>query len=154
MPHITEAPVTDLRAQLVPGARVIRRFWGDDTAAHRYLGSFFTVETAKSDADGWITLTYLGGAERKPNRVTVHYGPHDTIAVVDMQPIAEGSELLTYAHHDDRLTVLGGYMDAHPGTMHRVWDAYRADGSQLAQGVSVEEARSMLKREYRREPQH
>lgn len=139
MPHITEDTVSRLRERITEGARLVRRYWGDDSTP--YGADFHIAVSVAFDADGWVTITYRwytkGGARRVQE---LHYSPDDVVAVVDMRGDA-------YAHHDDRLTLPGGYMDAHPGTSHRVWDVYRSDGTLLAKSETVTGGRALLAEE-------
>lgn len=142
MPHITETTVTAATAAglLAPGVRVAGpRFWTDDQSAHAALGVFLTADDVKTDDDEHATIGYSyyteGGARKKHS---VHWDADDVVAVVEMN--ATGG----YAHHDDRLTLPGGYMDAHPGTSLRVWDVFTADGAPLAQGVTTAQGRALL----------
>lgn len=146
MPHVTE---TTLAAAwelglITDGARLVRRFWGEHKAPHAYLGSFFTAHEVTSDAEGRAALVQHSYREnrRTPGKVTIHYAPDDVVSVVAMTATANGAR--TYLHHDDRLILPGGYMDAHPGTMHGVWDVFHHDGTPIAQRVNVERGRALL----------
>ncbi|MEV7675047.1 hypothetical protein [Streptomyces sp. NPDC088752] len=146
MPHITETTTTAALAAgiLAPGARFTHRFWDADAAPHAYLGSFHTADTVTAHADGSATVTYAWYTEAGQRRTqTLAYSAADVIALAAMTPLGD-SGMDTYEHHDDRLILDAGHMDAHPGTMHRVWDVYAADGKQIAQGVTVADGRTLL----------
>lgn len=145
MPWIREATVSDARDDITVGARLVRRFWPDESAPHAYGDSFHTAEAVKFNADGWVTIDYVRYTEGGSKRVeSLHYAPDDVVAIAAMGLVYAGGNMQTYAHNDSRLFLPGGYMDAHPGTMHGVWDVYRADGTPLAEGVSTAEGRELL----------
>jgi hypothetical protein len=146
MPHITEDTVNRLRDSIVKGARLVRRFWQDDSAPQAYGDGFHTAEAVKLNADGWVTIDYVWYTEGGSKRVeSLHYGPDDVIALVEMKELRPGVQ--TYAHNDSRLILPGGYMDARPGGNLRAWDVYRADGTQLAEDVTTAEGRALLAEE-------
>jgi hypothetical protein len=147
MPHITETTVAAAveAGTLAEGARLCLRVWNDDQAPHAALEAYITADSVKGHADGGATVTYTWYREgsRTPRLGSVDWAGDRVVALVAMKPLGV-SDSMTYAHHDDRLTLDGGHLNAHPGTMHRLWDAYRADGERLAEGVSIAEGRALL----------
>jgi hypothetical protein len=132
MPYIIEDTATRLRDRITQGATLSGRYWSDEDAPHKY--SFYTATAVKRHADGWVTVSYLAPSEerKKPETQELYFAPDDMIALVESH---EG---------DSRLILPGGYMVALPGSNWRLWDAYRADGTPVAQKVSTTEGRALL----------
>lgn len=145
MPHITEDTVANLREHIVKGARIERQFWKDDTAPHAYVGSFHTAQYVTWHPDGAVTISvhYYEEGRRTPRTMDMVWHPSDVVAIAAMAPLGDDGAQ-TYAHHDDRLTLPGGYMDAVPGTMHRTWNVHAPDGTTLDAGATVAEGRALL----------
>ncbi|MFE6000230.1 hypothetical protein ACFQ6C_25775 [Streptomyces sp. NPDC056454] len=144
MPHITELTTATATAAglLTPGARIARRYWPDDRAPHG--ADFVTADTVTTDRGGWVTAAYHWYTESGAKQTTnLMLAPDDVVAVVEMKPLGDSGEM-TYAHHDDRLTLPGGYLNARPATMHGMWDAFTADGAPLAEAVTVDQGRALL----------
>ncbi|MBD0734003.1 hypothetical protein [Streptomyces sp. CBMA29] len=99
----------------------------------------------KFEADGSVNIKthHYPENKSKPNTLNHFYRPDDVVAIVAMEPLGN-SGMDTYANHDDRLILPGGYLAAHPGTMHEVWDAFREDGTRIEDSVTVAEGRALL----------
>lgn len=139
MPWIREATVTDAREEIVPGAYLVRRFWQNEDPAHRYLGSFFTAQQVSFDDKGWVAITthYYEENDHRPKKMDFYYRKDDVVAICRMN----GD---TYADHDDRLIVQGGYLNAQPGTCYQYWGVFTNDDIEIATGVSTAEGRALI----------
>lgn len=151
MPHIREALARDIRSAMRPGVSMERKYWADTEAPHAYLGSFPRPDAVLKvvfDSAGHATVTKRYYTEDGAKRtVDVHWAPDDVVALVATMPLGT-SGMQTYAHHDDRLILPNGYLQAHPGTMHRLWDVWHDDDfighTPMADRVTVLEGRKIL----------
>lgn len=152
MPHIREALARDIRSAMRPGVSMERKYWTDTEAPHAHLGSFPRPDAVLKvvfDSTGHATVTKRYFTESGAKRTTtVHWAPDDVIALVAMMPTGISGTEQTYAHRDDRLILPNGYLQAHPGTMHRLWDVWHNDDfigpAPMADRVTVLEGRKIL----------
>ncbi len=144
MAHITEGTVSELRDMIVPGVRIARRYWGDDSFG--LIHTFHTADTVSFDGEGWVTITstyYTERTGRRPQKQTDCWGEADTVAIIAMKPLGT-SGAMTYAHNDSRLILPYGYADALAGGNWRLWDAFKTDGTRILRNVSLTDARLFL----------
>jgi hypothetical protein len=153
MPHIREALARDVRSEMRAGVSMERKFWPDTETPHQFLGSFPHPDhvlnvTFNSAGLATVTKRYRDHVNGKPGKISVYWAPDDVIAIVEMKPFGISGVEQTYAHHDDRLYLPNGHLQAHPGTMHKVWDVYHDDPfigpTLIAAKVSVLDGRKRL----------